>query len=122
MNEENEVLEQNKKIDTKVWKKILSIVFKKKGAIIGMIVTVICLAFLDVMWPMIDKKVMDVFFGTNPQFEKTWLYIGVYAVASLLYGIVIFLFIHLAGYVEACVGHEIRKEAFIKLQKLPFEY
>ena len=122
MDENNEELDQEKKIDTRVWKKIFSIVLKKKGHFIGMLIAVFCLACLDVLWPRIDARVMEVFFGDNPQFNKMWLYIGVYAVASIMYMFTVFFFIHLAGYVEACVGHEIRKEAFVKLQKLPFSY
>ena len=87
MDENNEELDQEKKIDTKVWKKIFSIVLKKKGHFIGMLIAVFCLACLDVLWPRIDARVMEVFFGDNPQFNKMWLYIGVYAVC--IYGLMV---------------------------------
>ena len=110
----------SEKFSAGVWKKILSKVFKRKKNIIIMVISVIMLAGLDIFTPLLNSKIIDVFFSENPQFEKTWIYISLYIICALSYAIVIYLFINMAGEVE--VADELRQEAFVKLQELPFSY
>lgn len=110
------------KLETGVWKKIFKLVLKRKRNIIIMIISVIGLAALDVLTPVLNSQVIKVFFGDNPDFSLKWVYIGLYVLGALLYMIVIYTFLRQAGYVEVSVGYEIRKEAFEKLQALPFSY
>ena len=112
----------SEKFSIGVWKKILSKVFKRKKNIIVMIISVILLAGLDIFTPLLNSKIVEVFFSENPQFEKTWIYISLYIVCALSYAIVVYLFIDMAGKVEVEVGDELRQEAFVKLQELPFSY
>ena len=87
-----------------------------------MIISVIMLAALDVLTPLLNAEVIKVFFSENPDFSKKWIYIGLYVLGALLYMVTIYLFLRQAGHVEVEVGYEIRKEAFEKLQELPFSY
>lgn len=112
----------SEKFSAGVWKKILSKVFKRKKNIIIMIISVIMLAGLDIFTPLLNSKIIDVFFSDNPQFEKTWIYISIYVLCAFAYAIVIYLFINMAGIVEVEVADELRQEAFLKLQELPFSY
>ena len=112
----------SEKFSAGVWKKILSKVFKRKKNIIIMVISVIMLAGLDIFTPLLNSKIIDVFFSENPQFEKTWIYISLYIICALSYAIVIYLFINMAGIVEVEVADELRQEAFVKLQELPFSY
>lgn len=114
--------EQEEKFSAGVWKKILSKVFKRKKNIIIMIFSVIMLAFLDIFTPLLNSKVIEVFFSENPAFEKTWLYIGIYIAVAIAYMVVIYTFLNMAGIVEVNVADELRTEAFVKLQELPFSY
>ena len=112
----------SEKFSADVWKKILSKVLKRKKNIIIMIISVIFLAGLDIFTPLLNSKIIEVFFSKNPQFDKTWIYISIYILIALLYAIVIYLFIYMAGVVEVEVADELRQEAFVKLQELPFSY
>ena len=112
----------SEKFSVDVWKKILSKVLKRKKNIIIMIVSVIFLAGLDIFTPLLNSKIIEVFFSENPQFDKTWIYISIYILIALSYAIVIYLFIYMAGVVEVEVADELRQEAFVKLQELPFSY
>ena len=112
----------SEKFSVGVWKKILSKVFKRKKNIIIMIISVIMLAGLDIFTPLLNSKIIDVFFSESPQFDKTWIYISIYVLCALAYAIVIYLFINMAGIVEVEVADELRQEAFLKLQELPFSY
>ncbi len=114
--------EHEEKFSADVWKKILSKVFKRKKNIIIMIFSVIMLAFLDIFTPLLNSKVIEVFFSENPAFEKTWLYIGIYIAVAIAYMVVIYTFLNMAGIVEVSVADELRTEAFVKLQELPFSY
>ena len=112
----------SEKFSAGVWKKILSKVFKRKKNIIIMIISVIFLAGLDIFTPLLNSRIIKVFFSENPQYEKTWLYISLYVLCALAYAIVIYTFINMAGKVEVEVADELRQEAFLKLQELPFSY
>ena len=120
MNEEIEY--SNEKISLGVWKKILKLVFKRKKNIIVMIISVLGLGSLDVLFPYLMSKTIEVFFGETPDFDSKYLFIGLFVAIALAYAIVIFLFIYMAGIVEVEVADEIRREAFTKLQELPFSY
>ena len=120
--EYEELDDQPEKLNTSIWVKILKLVLKKKSSIILMIISVILLACLDVLTPYLNSQVIDVFFRDNPDFSKKWLYIGLYVFGAFMYMITIFTFIRQAGHVEVEVGYEVRKEAFEKLQELPFSY
>ena len=120
--EYEELDDKPEKLKSSIWFKILKLVLKKKTSIIVMIISVIFLALLDVITPLLNSQVINVFFKENPDFTKKWLYIGLYILEALMYGIIIFTFIYEAGRVEVEVGYQVRKEAFEKLQELPFSY
>ena len=109
-------------ISFKVWKKIFSLVFKKKSDVIIIMIHMIILAALDIFTPFLSSKAIDVFFGDNPRYELMWPFIGVYATIALLYAIIIYSFIKKAGKVEAMVSRDIRREAYVHLQELSLSY
>ena len=104
------------------WRKIFKTVFKKKKYAYGLIISISFLAVLDTLYPFINKYALDHYFGENPSFDNVGLFIGLYIGVALLYGLTIFSFIFFAGKVEAYTSYELRKEAYLNLQKLPFSY
>lgn len=114
--------EDSHKVKASVWKKILKIVVKDHKHLIILFVSIIIVAILDVITPLVNSQIVDTFFSNTPDFSKKWLYIGIYLLLSLGYMIFIFLFVYAAGCLEAFVAYEIRKEAFEKLQELSFSY
>lgn len=121
MYEEEEKI-NSEKISLSVWKKVFKIAFKSKKDIIGLGICLVVLGVLDIANPYISSKAIEVFFGDNPDFSKTWLFIGIYVLIALLYGIVIYYFVKKAGIIEADVSYEIRDEAFVHLQELSLSY
>lgn len=123
MNEDFELEEEkSEKISISIWKKIFKIVLKSKKKAIQLIIYSFILSLLDITVPYISSKALEVFFGDNPRYELTWLFISLYAIIALLYLIIIYAFIKKAGDIEAEVSYEIRKEAFIHLQELSLSY
>ena len=116
----------HRKVDLKVWKKIIKIIFKNKKSLFLMILSVIVLATLDIIYPLLNSYAVEHFFDvsdptltTNEQIFKFMLcYIGI----AVGYGIVVYSFLKLTGHIEVEVSYTIRKEAFNKLQELPFSY
>ena len=112
----------NEKLDLNVWKKIFKLIFKNKKNVVFIIVSMILLSILDIMFPLLSSKALDVFFGENPQYDLMWWFIGAYILSAFLYAITIYAFIKRAGYIEAEVAYEIREEAFNHLQDLSLSY
>jgi len=123
MEDFDEELEQEQKhYDNHPWRKIFKTVFKHKGPVIGLLISVFFLALLDTLYPFINKYALDNYFGENPVFDNIHIFMIFYIVVAILYGFTIFSFIFFAGKVEVNTSYELRKEAYLNLQKLPFSY
>ncbi|MDD3191196.1 MAG: ABC transporter ATP-binding protein [Bacilli bacterium] len=109
------------KLQFSIWKKIIKMVLKKKMSLTIMIFSMLSLSFLDIINPIINANAITHFFE-NRNYTEVGLYIFLYVGMALGYMLTIWLFIRMAGKVEVEIGYEIRKEAFVKLQELPFSY
>lgn len=106
------------------WKKIIKTVLLHKGFAIGLIVAVIFLAVLDVCYPLVNTYVIGHFFKSDDvnRFDNIWSIVMLYVGVSAGYGIAVFSFLFFAGKVEIHTSYELRKEAYLNLQKQPFSY
>lgn len=106
------------------WKKIFKTVLMHKGYVAGLLIAVILLAVLDVCYPLINSYAISTFFKSDDpnRFDKIWIIVLLYVGVSLGYGITVFSFLFFAGKVEVKTSYQLRKEAYLNLQKLPFSY
>ncbi|MDE6655438.1 MAG: hypothetical protein K2J85_00430, partial [Anaeroplasmataceae bacterium] len=106
------------------WKKIFKTVLLHKGVFCGLILSVIALAVLDVCYPLINSFAISHFFESKDsnRFDMIWTMVLGYVGVSLAYGVCVFSFLYFAGKVEVQTSYELRKEAYLNLQKLPFSY
>lgn len=111
----------SEKFSFSVWKKIFKLVIRNKGSLILLIISVLGLAFLDIIYPLMNAYAIKTFFEEGIFTTQTTFLIG-YGLIALGYGVTVFGFIRMAGKVEVEVGYQIRKEAFHKLQELSFGY
>ena len=111
----------SEKFSAGIWKRILKLVIKRTKPLIFLIIFVIGLAVLDILYPLLNKYAIEEFF-TKQNFTNIKLFIGAYCLIAIGYGVVVHGFIKMAGLVEVEVGYELRHEAFVKLQLLPFSY
>lgn len=109
------------KFKVSVWKKIIKMVWRKKKSLFIMAIAITFLAILDVVNPLVNAKAIEKFFE-NQDFTNIYVYVLIYLGIAIAYVIGIWGFIKMAGFVEVEVAYEIRREAFIKLQELPFSY
>lgn len=106
------------------WKKIIKTVLLHKKYAIGLIISVIFLSILDVCYPLVNSYVIGHFFQSEDpnRFDNIWMIVCLYIGVSLGYGVAVFSFLFFAGKVEINTSYELRKEAYLNLQKLPFSY
>lgn len=104
------------------WKKIIKTVLKSKKYCIGLISSVIILAILDVCYPLLNQYAISNYFSQEPDFSTIGWFIFGYICVAIGYGLSVFSFIYFAGKLEVATSYELRKEAYLNLQKLPFSY
>ena len=123
MEEEFEDLEeQTIKYNNHPWKKIIKTVMRHKGSMIGLLISIAFLASLDVGYPFFNQYALQHFFGDNPNYDTVPLFITFYILIAFVYAFAVFIFLFFAGRVEVHTSYELRKDAYMNLQKLPFSY
>lgn len=111
----------SEKFSLSVWKKIFKLVLEDKKYIFLVMLSITAVTVLDISYPLLNAYALKTFFE-NQDYSNVTLFIIAYIGIALGYGIFVFMFIRYAGIVETNVGYKIRKEAFSKLQELPFSY
>ncbi len=122
---ENEFEESEHLITAKEpWKKIIKTVLKHKGLTVGLILSVVFSVILDVGYPLLNSYAIETYFqGTDPnRFNSVGWFIAMYMIAAILFGVSIWAFLFFASKLEVMVSYELRKEAYLNLQKLSFSY
>ncbi|MDE5714538.1 MAG: ABC transporter ATP-binding protein/permease [Anaeroplasmataceae bacterium] len=106
------------------WKKIFKTVLQHKKLVTGLLISVIFLAVLDVCYPLLNSFAIEHFFKSQDpnRFQMIWAMVLGYIGVSIAYGVCVFSFLFFAGKVEIETSYELRKEAYLNLQKLPFSY
>lgn len=111
----------SEKFSLSVWKKIFKLVIEDKKYIFLVMISITSVTILDILYPLLNAYGLKTFFE-NQDYSNVTLFIIAYIFIALGYGVFVFMFIRYAGIVETNVGYKIRKEAFNKLQELPFSY
>lgn len=106
------------------WRKIIKTVLLHKKSAIAMVISVFFLAFLDIFYPLCNQFALKQYFeNTDPnRFDTAYIFIGFYIGVALLYGVAVCCFLVSVGKVEVHTSYELKKEAYHKLQQLPFSY
>ena len=122
-------LEENKDIDyhskdKSPWKKIIKTVLKNKKLVVGLLIANTCATLMDIFYPLVNSYAITNFFeSTDPnRFDNIWMFIVFYVTAAIINAFLIWAFLFFAGRIEIKTSYELRKEAYLNLQKLPFSY
>ncbi len=116
----NDEIDISKKA-SKPWKKIFEVVLIYKKTAILMAIAVLVLALLDLAFPILNQYAINMYFE-NQEYGGLPIYISIYVGYVILYGIVVYFFLHFAIEMQNNISYELRKQAFYKLQELPFSY
>jgi ATP-binding cassette subfamily B protein len=106
------------------WKKIIKTVLKNKKLVVGLIFSVVFSVILDIGYPLLNSYAIETYFnGTDPnRFNTVGWFIAMYIIAAVLFGVSIWAFLFFASKLEVVVSYDLRKEAYLNLQKLSFSY
>ena len=110
-----------KKFDLGLFKKLFFHVRRHWGKLALVAAMMAVLAITDVMLPLLTRHAIDHFIVGASQ-DSFWPFGLVYLLVILVQVASIFLFILIAGKIEARVNYDMRMKGFKKLQELPFSY
>lgn len=111
----------NKGISWSSWKVILKAVMRNKKTVICMFVFIILQTLIDLFIPILNSYAIKNFFEAG-NYDNVGIYIAIYVCVAILYGFLVYSFLKFVGHVEIQTSYELRKDAFRKLQELPFSY
>ncbi len=105
----------------KTWRKIAVHFAHVSGRLKKLALMMISVALIDSAFPLMTRYAIDEII-TPAADEKLKAFALVYMGLILGLALMIFLFIHLSGKIEAAVVYDLRRKAFTKLQRLPVAY
>lgn len=114
----------HKKISWGCWKAILKTILEDKATVIKMLVCIVLQSIIDICIPLVIKYGIAHYFESTEQnrFDNLPYYITLLVVLSVVYGFMVYSFLKYVAKVEAYTSYQLRKQAFKKLQELPFAY
>ncbi len=113
--------EFDEKVDIKIWRKLFRYAFRYKKILFSSMATMIVVAAIDIMYPLMSKYAIDSFIVPKAM-DGFPAFLALYALMIAVQGSLVFGFISLSGKLEMCISYDIRKEGFIKLQELSFSF
>ena len=108
-----------------LWKKLLRYAREYYKDLVRLMLVMGVTAACDVVFPLLTSYAIDHFVPNLDRpggTEGLPLFIAVYALVLAVQVISIYRFLYLGGKIEVGVCYSIRKQAFRKLQELPFSY
>lgn len=117
----NQEQEYSKKIDLGLWVKLIkyTIPYKKQMLALGFVM--ICVAGIDVMFPLMTKYAIDHFAVTHSLGGLKHFAMG-YAALIAVQAVNVYMLIAIAGKIDMGICYDIRKHGFKRLQELSFSY
>jgi len=110
-----------KKIDWNVWKRLYQYALQHKRLFFTVIVALFFVAAFDISYPLFTSYAVD-HFVVPKTVEGLVPFAVLYAVAILLQGLGVIIFIKNAGKLEMSISYAIRQDAFRRLQELSFSF
>ncbi len=108
------------KFDFAVWKKIFKMIMPFKRHLYIGVGAAIVLALTDAVYPQINRYAIKLASGGD--LSGLPYFLGLYAVIMIAIGVMVYTFIMHAGQVQRKLSYSLRRQAFKKLQELPFSY
>lgn len=113
--------EDKRPVNLKIWKKLFPFLKPYKKYLMIIVVFNLVCAAIDIVYPLFQTYAIDTFIvpGTTeglPKFAAVYFVTLAFQVGSVL------LFCYSAMTIEMSIGRDLKKEAFVHLQKLSFSY
>lgn len=108
-----------------IWKKIFKTILKDKSILIKMLLSVVFVTILDIGTPLLNEYALSHYFNTDASlnnYDTSTIFSIIYITVGILNGFGVFLFIYYADKLYVSCSYKLRKDAYEKLQELPFSY
>ncbi len=113
--------EYTQAFDWSIWKRLLPILARFRGTIVGMIVFLALSALVDVCFPLFQKHAISHFIEAGT-LEGLAPFVQVYLCAILLQGVIVVVSARQAMHIEMYMGRDLRKDLFEHLQTLSLSF
>lgn len=113
--------EYSKRLDFSLWIRLLKYTVPYKRLMIGLGFVMICVAGIDVIFPLMTKYAIDHFAVTGTLGGLKYFAMG-YAALAVIQAINVYFLISIAGKIDMGICYDIRKHGFKRLQELSFSY
>ncbi len=112
---------QDMSLNLSTWKRIFSFMRPLRKYVMLTVFFSVLLAIADVTYPLINRYGIDQIIATGDLSLLPW-FIGVYVIYMFFMFGLVFCFIYFAEKIQHYLSYIIRKNAFRRLQELPFAY
>ncbi|WDC84234.1 ABC transporter transmembrane domain-containing protein [Caloramator sp. mosi_1] len=118
-----EIREQEfkKRFDLHLWKRLFDFLKKYRNSVILLVFVMIGVGVIDATFPILNRYAIDNYVKNN-SLEGFWKFMLVYLALIIVQVFNVWWLIALAGKINMGLCYDIRKNAFIKLQKLSFSF
>jgi ATP-binding cassette subfamily B protein len=113
--------EYSKRFDFNLWIRLLKYTVPYKKLMIGLGFVMICVAGIDVIFPLMTKYAIDHFAVTGTLNGLKYFAMG-YAALAVVQAINVYFLISIAGKIDMGICYDIRRHGFKRLQELSFSY
>jgi ATP-binding cassette subfamily B protein len=113
--------DQEQKVDLRIWKKLLGYTLRYRRTAKAFVVVALLLAASDICFPLLTGTVIDDVLENGADANLLLRGLQFLGLTCVLVGS-IFGFIACAGKIRTHVSHDIRKDAFVRLQELSFSF
>ncbi|HWB73909.1 MAG TPA: ABC transporter transmembrane domain-containing protein, partial [Nannocystaceae bacterium] len=107
-----------RRLDWGLWRRLLAHARPYRRHVILLIACGLLLAAVDISLPLVTGALVDRA-TSGAETQSLWL---AYGGLLLLFSVLVWGLIALAGVIASGVGHDLRKAGFARLQELPFAY
>jgi len=110
-----------KKIDWRIWRQLAMIMLSYKKFIVGVIITMLLTAAIDVAFPLLSMHVIDVIIPSGSTDGMVRFFI-LYMAVAIAQGVNVLFFILFSSRVELGMARDLRQRMFEKLQELSLSF
>lgn len=110
------------KIDPKMWKSLLDLMLRQKQYLLKVFIPLLLTAILDITFPIMNSYAIDYLASNQASKNEFILFIGIYFIFIICFGIFVYSYLHFTGVVENNFAYDLRESAFRKVQELSFSY
>lgn len=113
--------EFNQKVDLKIWRRLLAYALKYRKLVAFTTIGMLIVVGIDLIYPQLSRYAIDSIIQPGAM-DKIGNFTIFYAAIIIAQALGLIAFISGSGKLEMNIAYDIRKDAFMKLQRLSFSY